>query len=186
MNQQTRSDLIPNLANIPAPVMSEEHQAIYWQEHLRRQRELLAQLGTGGASVPVGVVNMVPYKHVVVMNSGDHKPLNVGTIVYIIETRALFGRVEGYFFGSVTNPHYVVRLLDSEMHIFHDKQLGPFSVNQNYSNQQQIGLPEPRPEINFNPQTQSTMQSQEFIAGTSSYPGRRGGRAHIPLTTIGD
>ncbi|XP_023636425.1 uncharacterized protein LOC111830051 [Capsella rubella] len=61
----------------------------------------------------------IPYTHVVVGNNGDHKPLNVGTIVFIIETRAIFGRVEGYSFGSVTNPDYVVRLVDTEMHNLH-------------------------------------------------------------------
>ncbi|KAG7585966.1 hypothetical protein ISN45_Aa02g013120, partial [Arabidopsis thaliana x Arabidopsis arenosa] len=55
----------------------------------------------------------VPY--LVVKNKGDHKPLNVGAMLLITETKAPLGRVDGYFFGSVTNPHYIVRLADPEM-----------------------------------------------------------------------
>ncbi|XP_020876445.1 RNA polymerase II degradation factor 1 [Arabidopsis lyrata subsp. lyrata] len=53
----------------------------------------------------------------VVKNKGDHKPLNVGATLLITETKAPLGRVDGYFFGSLTNPHYIVRLADSEMQV---------------------------------------------------------------------
>ncbi|CAL9233149.1 unnamed protein product, partial [Arabidopsis halleri] len=121
--------------------------------------------------VPVGVVNMVLY--LVVKSKGDHKPLNVGAMLLITETKAPLGRVDGYFFGSVTNPHYIVRLADSEMQVPQVVQGGPsgsFGVNLNYPNQQQFGS-----EMDFNPQTQPTiMESQLFDAGPSSYRGGRG------------
>ncbi|CAA0393464.1 unnamed protein product [Arabidopsis thaliana] len=66
-------------------------------------------------TVPAGVVNMVQY--LVVTNKGDHKPLNVGTMLLITETKVPLGRVDGYFFGSVTNPDYIVKVEDSEMQI---------------------------------------------------------------------
>ncbi|CAD5327014.1 unnamed protein product [Arabidopsis thaliana] len=216
-------------------------------------------------TVPAGVVNMVQY--LVVTNKGDHKPLNVGTMLLITETKVPLGRVDGYFFGSVTNPDYIVKVEDSEMQIpegmglsfieeftqhiteedlykrFHYptgyecmtwlkkkkqnqrgtipylvqnqapimyyqhqnfirpaavtpnqsllvsdlvgylneylsgqmstvRQGGPsgsFGVDLSYPNQQQLGS-----EMDFNPQTQPTMQSQLFNAGPYSYRGGRG------------
>lgn len=46
----------------------------------------------------------------VLNRSGDHKPLNVGTMLFIAKTKVPLGRVVGYYFGSVTKPDYVVRL----------------------------------------------------------------------------
>jgi hypothetical protein len=56
-------------------------------------------------------------QYLVVTNKGDHKPLNVGTMLLITETKVPLGRVDGYFFGSVTNPDYIVKVEDSEMQI---------------------------------------------------------------------
>ncbi|KAG7619502.1 hypothetical protein ISN44_As04g003900 [Arabidopsis suecica] len=127
-------------------------------------------------TVPAGVVNMVQY--LVVTNKGDHKPLNVGTMLLITETKVPLGRVDGYFFGSVTNPDYIVKVEDSEMQIPEVRQGGPsgsFGVDLSYPNQQQLGS-----EMDFNPQTQPTMQSQLFNAGPYSYRESRESRTIVP------
>ncbi|KFK30933.1 hypothetical protein AALP_AA6G044800 [Arabis alpina] len=49
-------------------------------------------------------------RHVVLERTVEHKTLKVGSILCVSETNAPYGRVDGYYFGSVTKPDYVVRL----------------------------------------------------------------------------
>ena len=46
----------------------------------------------------------------VIKRGQEHKTLKVGSIVWITETLTPYGRVDGYYFGSVTKPDYIVRL----------------------------------------------------------------------------
>ncbi|KAL0872887.1 hypothetical protein Bca101_022592 [Brassica carinata] len=49
-------------------------------------------------------------QHVVIKRRQEHKTLKVGSILWITGTLTPYGRVDGYYFGSVTKPDYIARL----------------------------------------------------------------------------